>query len=263
VDTVIKLENVTKKYKLHRSSKEKVLDMILPKEYGEDFYALKEVTFEAKKGDIIGFVGVNGSGKSTLLNVIAGIIPETEGNVTVNGKTSVIAVSSGMKEVLTGRENIEMKCLMLGFSKSEIRRMEEEIIAFSELGRFIDQPVKSYSSGMKSRLGFAISISVDPEILIIDEALSVGDPTFSDKCLVKIKEFKESGKTILFVSHSANQIKKFCEKVLWLEYGKVREFGPADDVLKGYTEYLKEYKKMTNEQKRKYQDTHKYGGNGV
>src|SRR5690625_793158 len=167
----IVVTNVSKKYKLYNDTKERLLDLISPKNFGEDFYALRDVDFEAEKGDIVGFIGINGSGKSTLSNIIGGIVPQTSGTVQVNGEASLIAVSAGLKGDLTGRDNIELKCLMLGFNKHEIKEIEPSIIEFSELGDFIDQPVKSYSSGMKSRLGFSISINVNPEILIIDEAL--------------------------------------------------------------------------------------------
>src|SRR5699024_214421 len=225
------VNNVTKKYNLYDGTKDRLLDLITPKSYGEEFYALTDVSFEALKGDIIGFIGINGSGKSTLSNIIAGILPETSGTVEVNGETALIAVSAGLKGDLTGRDNIELKCLMLGLSKKEIKTLEPTIIEFSELGDFIDQPVKSYSSGMKSRLGFAISVNVDPDILIIDEALSVGDKAFSEKSLDKMKEFKSQGKTMIFVSHSIGQMKKFCEKILWLEFGKVKEFGSVEEVM--------------------------------
>lgn len=255
----IDLQHVSKEYKLYKNSKERFLDLILPKEYGEPFTALRDVSFQAKRGETIGFVGINGSGKSTLLNIIAGILPETSGQVKTRGQVSLISVASGLKGDLTGRENIELKCLMLGFSKNEIENMEDEIVEFSELGKFIDQPVKTYSSGMKAKLGFAISISVDPEILIIDEALSVGDKTFAKKCLDKINDFKSNGKTILFVSHSSGQMKEFCDKVLWLEYGKVKEFGVVDEVINNYEKFVKEYQKMSDQEKKNYQQQHKFG----
>ncbi|MBD7937200.1 teichoic acids export ABC transporter ATP-binding subunit TagH [Cytobacillus sp. Sa5YUA1] len=248
------LNNITKKYKMYEGNKEKLLDILLPKSYGEDFYALQNVSFTAEKGDVVGFIGVNGSGKSTLSNILAGIIPPTTGEVTINGKTALIAVNSGLNNQLTGRENIELKCLMLGFSKAQIKELEPEIIDFADIGKFIDQPVKSYSSGMKSRLGFAISVNIDPDILVIDEALSVGDQTFADKCLDKMNEFKAKGKTIFFISHSIGQMNRFCEKALWLEYGEVREFGPIKEVMPKYQAFLKEYKAMSASEKRAFKE---------
>lgn len=246
------LKNVTKRYKMYEGTKEKLLDIVLPKSYGEDFYALQNVNFEANKGDVIGFIGINGSGKSTLSNIIAGIVPPTKGTVQVDGQTALIAVAAGLNNQLTGRENIELKCLMLGFSKAEIQKLEPEIIEFSEIGKFIDQPVKTYSSGMKSRLGFAISVNIDPDILVIDEALSVGDQTFAEKCLSKMNEFKERGKTIFFISHSIGQMKRFCEKALWLEFGMVKDFGPMEEVMPKYEKFLKEYKAMSKEEQKKF-----------
>ena len=248
------VKNVTKKYKLYNKNSEKLLDLLLPKSYGEEYYALRNVSFEAEKGDVIGFVGVNGSGKSTLSNIIAGIVPPTDGNVQVNGKSALIAVASGLNNQLTGRENIELKMLMLGFDKKQIRTLEPEIIEFSELGKFIDQPVKSYSSGMKSRLGFSISVHIDPDILIIDEALSVGDKNFAEKCLEKMNEFKERGKTMFFVSHSIGQMKKFCQKALWLEYGEVKAYGSMKEVMPQYEAFLKEYKAMSKKEQKKYRE---------
>ncbi|MCQ6276853.1 teichoic acids export ABC transporter ATP-binding subunit TagH [Bacillus sp. V3B] len=248
----VSLKNVSKQYKIYKGTKEKLLDIISPKSYGEDFYAIQNISFEANKGDVIGFIGVNGSGKSTLSNIIAGIIPPTSGTFEINGKTALIAVNAGLNNQLTGRENIELKCLMLGFSKSEIRKLEPEIIDFADIGIFIDQPVKSYSSGMKSRLGFAISVNIDPDILVIDEALSVGDRIFADKCLDKMNEFKEKGKTIFFISHSIGQMKKFCEKALWLEYGEVKDYGLIEEVMPKYEQFLKKYKAMSLEEKRQF-----------
>src|SRR5690625_3579982 len=172
MEKAIIAKDISKKYKLYNDTKERLFDLITPKSYGEEFYALRDVNFEAEKGDTVGFIGINGSGKSTLSNIIAGIVPATNGDVTVNGEASLIAVAAGLKGDLTGRDNIELKLLMLGFNKKEVLELEPDIIEFAELEKFIDQPVKSYSSGMKSRLGFAISVNVDPDILIIDEALS-------------------------------------------------------------------------------------------
>lgn len=254
MDKAIIVENISKKYTLYNDTKERLLDLITPKEYGEDFYALTDVSFEAEKGDVVGFIGINGSGKSTLSNIIAGIVPETSGTVKVNGETALIAVAAGLKGDLTGRDNIELKCLMLGFSRKEIKEMEPDIIEFSELGDFIDQPVKSYSSGMKSRLGFAISVNVDPEILIIDEALSVGDKAFAEKSLDKMNEFKKQGKTMIFVSHSIGQMKKFCQKILWLEFGRVKDYGTVEEVIPKYEKFLKRWKGMSTEEREEYKN---------
>lgn len=248
----IEVENVSKRYKLYNSTKERLLDVLLKKEYGRPFYALSEIDFTAHTGEVIGFVGINGSGKSTLSNIIAGIVPATSGTVDVYGEVSIIAVSAGLKGDLSGRENIEMKLLMLGFNKQEIESLEQQIIDFSELGDFIDQPVKSYSSGMKSRLGFAISVNIDPDILIIDEALSVGDKAFAEKSLAKMKEFKERGKTMIFVSHSTGQMKKFCDKILWLEYGRVKEYGSVAEIMPKYEHFIREWKKLKEEERIEY-----------
>lgn len=245
-------KNVVKKYKLYENQKERMLDLISPKGHGEDFFALNGVNFEADRGDVIGFIGINGSGKSTLSNIIAGIVPETSGEVQVNGQPALIAVAAGLNDDLTGRDNIELKCLMLGFSKDEIKELEPEIIEFAELENFIDQPVKSYSSGMKSRLGFAISVKVDPDILIIDEALSVGDKAFADKSLKKMLEFKDQGKTMIFVSHSIGQMKTFCDKILWLEFGRVKAFGEVKDVLPLYEAFLLKWQNMQKDERDLY-----------
>jgi teichoic acid transport system ATP-binding protein len=248
------VKNVTKKYKLYNSSAERLLDILLPKSYGDDFYALRDISFEVEKGDVVGFVGINGSGKSTLLNILAKIVPQTSGTVEVEGKTALIAVASGLKNELTGRENIEMKLLMLGFNKKEIKDLEPEIIEFSELGKFIDQPVKSYSSGMKSRLGFAISVNIDPDVLIIDEALSVGDNVFAEKSYQKMMEFKKRGKTIFFVSHSMGQMKKFCEKAVWLEFGQLKMYGSVDEVIPAYEKFFKEFKALSKQEQRRIRE---------
>lgn len=254
VDKAIIVEDVSKKYTLYEGTKDRLIDLFSPKSVGEPFYALRHVDFVADHGEVIGFIGTNGSGKSTLSNIIAGIVPETSGNVTVNGEAALIAVSAGLKNDLTGRDNIELKLLMLGFNKKEILELEEDIIEFSELGQFIDQPVKSYSSGMKSRLGFSISVNVDPDILIIDEALSVGDRAFAEKSLNKMNEFKEEGKTMIFVSHSLGQMKKFCDKILWLEFGKVKAYGDVTEIMPQYEEFLNMWKRLSKKDREKYRE---------
>lgn len=250
----VRFNNVSKKYKMHSKSTDKLKDILYPNGFGEEFYALKNVSFEADRGDIIGILGVNGSGKSTMSSLIAGVTPATSGDLEVNGQVSLIAIAAGLNKQLTGRENIELKCLMMGLDKEEIQNLTPEIIDFADIGQFIDMPVKKYSSGMKSRLGFAISVSINPDVLIIDEALSVGDQTFADKCLKRMNEFKEQGKTMFFVSHSLGQIKKFCTKVLWLEHGQVREYGVIQDVLPKYEQFLKEYKGMSKEEQGKFKE---------
>ncbi|WP_449290219.1 teichoic acids export ABC transporter ATP-binding subunit TagH [Ornithinibacillus salinisoli] len=250
----IDLLDITKKHKLYTSTSQKVKDIFLRKSFGEDFYALRGVNFEAYNGEVVGLVGVNGAGKSTLSNIIAGILPETSGTVNVKGDVALIAIASGLKGNLTGRENIELKCLMLGFTKEEIKALEPQIIEFAELGKFIDQPIKSYSTGMRSRLGFAISVSIDPDIIIIDEALAVGDKAFNEKAFNKVMEFKKRGKTILFVSHSIKLMERFADKILWLEYGQVKDYGLREDILPKYEAFIKKYKKMSKAEKESYKE---------
>ncbi|WP_081979130.1 teichoic acids export ABC transporter ATP-binding subunit TagH [Bacillus ginsengihumi] len=237
---------------MYKNNAQKLLDVVIPDGYGEDFYALQNISFTADEGDVIGIIGVNGAGKSTLSNLITGIIPPTSGSIEVKGQASLIAINTGLNNNLSGRENIELKCLMLGFNKKQIRELMPEIIEFADIGKFIDQPVKNYSSGMKSRLGFAISVNVDPDILVIDEALSVGDQTFTDKCLDKMNEFKERGKTIFFISHSIGQVKKFCQKALWLEAGEVKAYGTIEEIVPEYEKFLKEFKKMSKEEQKNF-----------
>lgn len=244
--------NVTKNYKLYKKNSEKLLDLMIPKGYGEDFYAVKDISFTAEKGDVIGIIGVNGAGKSTLSNMITGVIPPTSGEIEIEGQASLISIAAGLNNELTGRENIELKCLMLGFSKKEIEELMPEIIDFADIGKFIDQPVKNYSSGMKSRLGFAISVTINPDILVIDEALSVGDQTFVNKCFDKMNEFKEKGKTIFFISHSIRQVKRFCQKALWLEAGEVKAYGTLQEVLPQYEKFLTEFRAMSKEAQRNF-----------
>lgn len=249
----IQLTNVTKQFELSSGFLSRFKQKKSNKQNkAKLFTALNDINLTINSGEVVGLVGVNGSGKSTLSNMISEIITPTSGSCEVNGDVAIIAVSQGLKKVLTGRENIMLKCLMLGMTEKQIKEKMPNIIEFADIGDFIDQPIKKYSSGMKSRLGFAIAVNVDADILIVDEALSVGDKTFYQKCIDRMNEFKDEGKTIIFVSHSLNQIKSFCSRVIWLEYGKIREDGETVEVLKHYKKFLDDYKNMSASQKKQF-----------
>lgn len=246
------VKQITKVYKVYNGQKERLKDLLLPGGCGKDFYALKNVSFAVKKGDCVGLLGLNGSGKSTLATILCGISQPSKGEIYIDGEPAMIAISSGLNPALTGIENIELKGLMIGLDKKQVEELKADIIDFADIGEFIYQPVKTYSSGMKSRLGFAISINIDPDILVIDEALSVGDMTFTQKCLNKMQEFREAGKTIFFVSHSTNQVENFCNKALWLEYGMLKVYGDTEEVLPMYKSFVNEFNRMSKEEQKKY-----------
>lgn len=251
----IHLKNVTKTFAMVTNNKDKLKTLFTSSlDTKDQFVALRNVSLDIGSGEVVGLVGINGSGKSTLANLISGIIYPNYGIVKVTGDVAIIAVSQGLKNVLSGRENIRLKCLLLGMTEEEIERRMPAIIEFADLGLFIDQPIKKYSSGMKSRLGFAIAVNVDADILIVDEALSVGDQTFYNKCIDKMTEFKNEGKTIIFVSHSLGQIKTFCDRVIWLEYGSVREDGDTQTVLANYESFLNGFKKMNKEEQTEFKN---------
>jgi ABC-type polysaccharide/polyol phosphate transport system ATPase subunit len=206
-----------------------------------DFEALKGVSFSIGDGESVGVVGRNGSGKSTLLRIIAGVYRPSAGVVKVLGKVApLIELGAGFHPDLTGRENIILNGLLLGLSKQEIKKREKQILDFAELGDFIDSPVKQYSSGMFMRLGFAVATEVDPDILLMDEILAVGDAAFQQKCLERIEDFHGRGKTIFMVSHSPASILKFCQRALWIHDGVLRADGPADEVIARYDELLQQ-----------------------
>ena len=234
----VEFKNVSKIYKIKEGNN---------KSSNKSFYALKDINFQVEKGEIVGILGTIGSGKSTVSNILSGIVAPDMGEAIIKGEQALIAIKSGLNNQLTGIENIEFKGALLGFDKNKIEKIKKEVIEFSELGDFIYQPVKSYSSGMKSRLGFSISINIDADIIIIDEALSVGDVAFNEKCFDKIQELKESGKTIFFVSHSLSEIKKYCTKGLWIEGGFFRGYDEVDIISKEYSKFTKEYKKRLTE----------------
>lgn len=237
----IELRDVSMKFKLASEKVTSIKYYIIKRMKKEltytDFYALKDISLQIYKGEVFGIIGLNGAGKSTLLKVIAGILKPTSGIVKRKGIIApLIELGAGFNGDLTGLENIYINGLLLGYSKRFIREKVDEIIEFSELGDFIHVPVKNYSSGMKARLGFSIATIVKPDILIVDEVLSVGDHKFRKKCESKIQTMIGSGVTVLFVSHSINQIEKLCDRVLWLEKGEIKEVGSPKEICRRFLE---------------------------
>lgn len=248
------VNNLTKTYPLYQRSWEKYVDFLVPGKHYKQFAALQDVNMTALKGQSIGLLGMNGSGKSTLANIIAGVSAPTRGSVEVIGEVGMTSVSGGLNVLLTGEENIYQKCLLLGMDHKQIKEIMPQIVEFSELGGFIKQQAKTYSSGMRAKLAFAISVNIDPDVIVIDEALSVGDPTFSDKCLKKMTEFREKGTTIVFVSHALPQVRDFCDHALWLEGGKARMFGECNEVANEYESFIRRYNAMPKIEQKAYKD---------
>lgn len=239
----IEFDHVSKIYKLRNKGKKT-----------QFFYALKDISFRITKGQVVGILGTNGSGKSTLATLLSGISAPNEGTITVNGEQALIAINTGLNGQLTGLENIELKGALLGFSKKRLKEMIDGVIEFAEIGDFLYQPVKKYSSGMKSRLGFSINLCLDPDIFIIDEALSVGDNVFAQKCMKKMNELKESDKTIVFISHSLPQVRSFCDSAIWVEGGVLMGQGECNELCDRYAEYVKAYNALTPKEKAKQRD---------
>lgn len=240
-DIVIKVSNLDKVYRLYDKPIDRLKEAlnIYKRKYHKEYYALQGVDFEIARGETIGIVGTNGSGKSTLLKIITGVLNPTAGQVEVNGKISaLLELGAGFNPEYTGIENIYLNGTMLGYSKEEIDQRIEKILEFADIGDFIFQPVKTYSSGMFVRLAFAVAINVEPEILIVDEALSVGDAAFALKCMDKMREFIKAGKTVIFVTHDVQTIKSFCSRAIWIEKGKLIAQGEASKVVNRYTEFL-------------------------
>ena len=249
---MINIENVSMKFNLgierNFSIKEAFIGVFDKKrrQTKTDFWALTDVSFHVDKGEVIGLIGSNGAGKSTLLKVVSGVMKPTKGKVTVNGQISpMIELGSGFDMELTARENIYLNGAILGYSKQFLDERFEEIVEFSELRDFLDVPIKNFSSGMVAKLAFSIATVVDPEILIVDEILSVGDIKFQEKSKNKMMEMIKGGTTVLYVSHSLESIKELCNRVVWIEHGKVIKIGPAKEIVDDY------YKAQMGEEKAK------------
>jgi teichoic acid transport system ATP-binding protein len=240
----ISVKNVTKIYDL--DLKKRGADHIKKR-----FYALRNVSFDVKQGEVMGIFGTNGSGKTTVSQLIAGMTDYDEGTITVNGVQALIPARVGLKNEITGEENIEYKAALMGLRRSEVEKVKKDVIDYAELGDHMYVPVKKYSSGMRSRLGFAISLALHPDIYILDEVLSVGDVAFKQKCFDTMNQLRdEDGKTVLFISHSIEEIKKFCTSTVWIESGQLIECGPVETVAEHYrlyTNYLAELSKKTKE----------------
>lgn len=238
-DIAIRLDRVSMKFNMSRervdSIKEYIVKALKRQLFFDEFWALKDISFEVKKGEVFGLIGLNGAGKSTLLKLVAGVMKPTSGTVMVDGTIApLIELGAGFDPDLTARENIYMNGAVLGYNKTYMDQRYREIMDFSELWDFVDVPVKNFSSGMYARLGFAIATLVKPEILIVDEILGVGDFRFQEKCKGRIQELMSGGTTVLLVSHDSKTVKEFCDRVAWLENGRVREIGTAEEVYARY-----------------------------
>lgn len=236
---MIKAEHVSVKYLMTydriKSMKEYLVQLVKGKIQYEEFWALRDVSFEVKKGEVLGIIGHNGAGKSTLLKVISGILKPTEGSVQVNGTiVPMLELGSGFDFDLTGRENVFLNGAILGYSEQFLKEKYEEIVAFSELGQFIDVPLRNYSSGMVMRLAFSIATVVNPDVLIVDEILAVGDADFQEKSKKRMLELMGGGTTVLFVSHSLPQIREMCNNAIWLEHGQMKLCGDVQKVCDAY-----------------------------
>lgn len=251
LDYSVKTEHLTKVYKKYKQPWYRVLNAFSSKVPYKKFYALKDVSVTIPKGEAVGIVGKNGNGKSTLLKIITGVTTPTGGTVSTNGRiVAMLELTSGFDKELTGRENVYIKGRTIGMTRDEINARMDDICDFADIGDFIDQPVRTYSSGMKSRLGFAVSVNMDPDILIVDEVLAVGDVSFKLKCLARMEEFRKQGKTILFVSHDIATVKAFCSSCMWIKNGELMDYGDTGVVVQKYQDFLKEERVAENKRRR-------------
>lgn len=236
---IVSVKNISLKFKMEQnranSLKEFCVRWLKRDLKSEDFWALTDVSFDVEKGDVIGIIGHNGAGKSTLLKVISGIMKPTKGTIEAHGNiVPMLELGSGFDMELSGRENIYLNGAILGYSEEFLNEKYDEIVAFSELGNFIEAPLRTYSSGMLARLAFSVACIVEPEILIVDEILSVGDADFQEKSRARMMELMTGGTTVFFVSHSLKQIREMCNKVVWLEHGKMQAVGKTEDICNMY-----------------------------
>lgn len=246
----IKVDNITKVYELYSKPLDRLKESmsITKKKYHRDYYALKNVSFDVKEGECVGLLGTNGAGKSTILKIITGVLNPTGGSVEINGKISaLLELGAGFNPEYTGIENIYMNGTLMGFSRAEIAEKIDEILEFADIGDFVYQPVKTYSSGMFVRLAFAVAINIDPEILIVDEALSVGDVFFQAKCYKKFEDFKKAGKTILLVTHSLGTVAKYCDRAIILDKGEKFSEGSPSEMIDLYKKILVKQNKKSSE----------------
>ncbi|WP_435307693.1 ABC transporter ATP-binding protein [Sebaldella termitidis] len=239
---IIELSEINKVYKLYNSKKARLKEAlsITRKKEHVNFYALRDINLGIEKGEVVGLLGKNGAGKSTLLKIITGVLTPTSGEIKINGKISaLIELGAGFNPEYSGYENIYLYGTLMGYKREDMEKKVDSILNFADIGDFIYQPVKTYSSGMFARLAFSVAVSMEPEILIVDEILAVGDLRFQIKCMEKMSELMEGGTTVLFVSHDVNSIKRFCNKALWIHDGKVKEYGEVSVVTDNYLDFLR------------------------
>ncbi|MCP3958664.1 MAG: ABC transporter ATP-binding protein [bacterium] len=237
--TVVSARNVGKTYQVFSQPWDRLRELVTGRTCHLDVHALADISFELAAGESLGIVGENGAGKSTLLSILSGVTSPSGGEFSVQGKVaSLLELGMGFHPELSGHQNIFLNAAMMGLSETETQEKVPEIISFSELGEFIDRPVKTYSTGMTMRLGFAVAVQVEPDVLIIDEALSVGDGYFQKKCMDRIREFVDSGRTLLFCSHAMYYVSHLCPRAIWLRGGRAEAFGPVDEVVHAYENYL-------------------------
>jgi len=250
-EIAIKVESLSKYYQIYDTPRDRLKQFVLPrlrrhvglppKQHYREFWALKDVSFEVKKGETVGIIGRNGSGKSTLLQMICGTLSSSSGSVNTNGRiAALLELGSGFNPEFSGRENVYMSCALLGLRKEEIDNRFDDIAAFADIGDFIEQPVKTYSSGMFVRLAFAVNVISSPDIMVVDEALAVGDMNFQAKCMTALTRFQERGGTVLFVSHDVGAVKSLCQQAVYLEHGQVVSTGPAPEVAERYVRAMRE-----------------------